>query len=67
LFKLFNIAFSILNVDSEKLTEHVKEHKECYGLLNSQYSDNLHKDRFGEEVAEEMTQTGSKCLDSSAL
>lgn len=54
-------------MDSEKLTEHVKEHKECYGLLNSQYSDNLHKDRFGEEVAEEMTQTGSKCLDSSAL
>jgi hypothetical protein len=48
-------------VDSEKLPEHVKEHKERNGLLNSQYSDNLHKERFEEEVAEEMTQTGRKC------
>ena len=41
MFKVFNTVFSILNTESEKLTELVREHKESYGVLNSQYCDNL--------------------------
>jgi hypothetical protein len=45
---------------SEKIIELVRERYEHYGLSNSQYSDNLRKERIWEEIEEEMKQTGSK-------
>jgi hypothetical protein len=41
-------------MDTEKLIELVREHSELYDLSNSNYSDNLHKERIWEEIAEEM-------------
>jgi len=54
-------------VDSENLTEHVKEHKEHYGLLNSQYSDNLHKERLGSRLLKKWHRQAASAVDSSPL
>lgn len=50
MFKVFNTTFSILNIDSEKLTELARKHKERYGVLNSQCCENLCKEKIWEQI-----------------
>jgi hypothetical protein len=45
-------------MDTEKLIELIREHSGLYDLSNSKYSDNLHKERIWEEIAEEMKPNG---------
>ena len=40
-------------MDIEKLILLVREHSELYDLSNSKYSDNLHKEKMWEEIAED--------------
>jgi hypothetical protein len=67
LLSVWSILYYIflLNIGSEKLTELVRKHKERYGVLNSQYSENLRKEKFSSRLSKKWNRQAANSVDSS--